>query len=72
MWGKWVEERIAVEPVMAFDANLQRTIRFGPRHAQDHITVIDLPVVERHLRALVNFAVDEFGRAVMQPPYWQP
>ena len=48
---------------MALHANFQRDIRGRPSHAQDHIAVLDLPVVKCHLSALIYLTLGQFRSA---------
>ena len=61
MWFERIKERIAVKLVMAFHTDFQGDVRGRARNAEDHIAVADLPVVERHLTALVDLTRGEFG-----------
>ena len=50
-------ERVLVEAVVAFDADVERAVGLGPRHAKQNIPVRDLAVVQRDLPALVDLAI---------------
>ena len=62
MWFQRVKERIAVQPVMAFGADFQRAVALRPRHAEDHIAICDLAVVQRDLCPLVYLTLDQLRR----------
>ena len=68
-----IKEGVAVKFVVAFDADFQSAVAHSAGHAEQHIAIVDLAVVQRHLAALIDLARRQFGSAqVMQPPYLQP
>ncbi len=75
MGGKWIEKRISIEPVMAFDPDLEGAIARRSRHAQNNIAIVDLTIVEGHLGLLINAAREEFCcaryTAAIFTPVWQ-
>ena len=56
-------EGVAVELVMALDADLQRAVAQGTGNAQYDVAVVELAVVQRALRLLIDPAADQLGRA---------
>lgn len=63
MRGQGVEEWIAVELVVAINADLQRAVAHRPSNAEDNIAVVELAVVQRPLGLLIDFAGNQFGGA---------
>jgi hypothetical protein len=61
MRGQWIKEGIAVKFVMALNADLEDTIAHGAGNAQNDIAIVDLAVVQRNLRLLIDFAADQLG-----------
>ena len=61
MLGKWIKEGVAVKLVVTLDADLKGAIAHWPGNAQNDITIVDLPVVQRHLRRLINLTTDQLG-----------
>ena len=59
---KRIEKWVAIELVVAFDTDLERAIRQGPRDAEHHVAIADLTIVQRHLPTLIDFAGSQFGR----------
>ena len=47
---------------MAFGADFQRAVALRPRHAEDHIAICDLAVVQRDLCPLVYLTLDQLRR----------
>jgi hypothetical protein len=60
---KGVQEGIAIELAVAVDADFQRTVAERAGNAEDDVAIVDLAVVERHLRPLVDLAADQPARA---------
>ena len=63
MRGQWIKERVAVKFVVALNADLKGAVAHWAGNAQNDITIVDLAVVQRNLRLLVDFAADQLGRA---------
>src|SRR5262245_19229471 len=61
MCGQRVKEGVAVELVVAFNADLQRAVAHRPGNTEDYVAVVDLAIVQRDLRPLIDFAADHFG-----------
>ncbi len=51
-----IEERVAVEFVVAFHADIEGAVRQRPGHAENDVAVVELAVVERHLLRLIDVA----------------
>ena len=58
---KRVKKRISIKFVVAFHADFKRYVRGRACNAEDHISVLDLTVIKRHLTALVDFTRGHFG-----------
>ena len=75
MCGQGVKEGVAIELVVAFNADLQRAVAHRAGNAEDYIAIVDLAVVQRPLRLLIDFAADYLGRtgdaAAILAPVWQ-
>jgi hypothetical protein len=49
-------ERVAVKPVVALDADIERAVAQRSRNAEEDIAIRELAPVQRNARALVDFA----------------
>ena len=63
MWCERIQKRVAVERPVAFDTDFQSDIRNWPCNTQDHVTIRNLPVVERNLTPLIHLAQTQPCRA---------
>src|SRR5262245_21638498 len=63
MRGQGIEEGVAVELVMALDADLQRAVAQWTGNTQYDVAVVELAVVQRPLCLLIDLAADQLGRA---------
>lgn len=62
MRGQWIKEGVAVKFVVTLDADLKGAVAHWAGNAHNDITIVDLAVVQRHLRLLIDFAADQLGR----------
>jgi hypothetical protein len=60
---EWVGERISIKLVMALHADGKSAIAERAGHAQQNITVGQLPAIERNPGPLVHLALEQLGRA---------
>ena len=63
MWREWIEERIAIKLIVAFNAYLERAIGHWSCHAEDDIAMVQLPVVQRDLPGLIHFTLGQLSCA---------
>ena len=72
MRAKWIGKWIAIERVVAIDADINCAIRQRPRDAEQYVTVVELPIVECHLGLLVDPTFYQFGCACNAPAIFAP
>ncbi len=58
-----VLKRIAIQPIVTFDTDLDGAISDRPRDAKHDIAVIDLSIIQRHLTPLIDLALSQLGGA---------
>ena len=75
MGFKRIKKWVAIKVIMAFDTDLKDTVTSWSRNAHNHVSIINLSIVQGNLSSLVNGSRNQFCRtgnaASISTAIWQ-